>query len=259
MAAPVWDRSAVLQNWEPYTVAWDAGSAGPDRYLLCMAQQDRQSVETITDVSYAGVAMSVLASGTHANLDRDWVLYGLPAPATGSNNFVANGTGTNAFQFTLIPALYTGVHQTNAPSGFVEIDYDTGMSVNHVANVSSAVGDLVVGFFTDLGSNRTVSSYESGVTSRMDNAWQANSRAIVADMPGGASVTIGLTFSGGTDDCGVAFSLPAAEASGQPAARRLGGIRHGRPGGVPGVNVFKRAFEYSRNRRIFLPLHMAAA
>jgi hypothetical protein len=247
----------ITLEWNPNeTFSFNVGddtTPGPNRYVLLLVWQDRDSSDTLSTATIGGVGADELGSGvcTVAGYERDWKLYGFPASdeaLTGSQTVQVNGSGADTFKFNALICTYYNVHQVTAPSGIQEYD---ATSATPEVTVSSTTGDLVVALLVDFENARTVSSYNTGVSGRYDEEVFPR-RGIVMDKAGAASVAIGLTWSGNASNTGAAISLPASAAGGQPTVRRFGGIRHGRPGGMPGVNIF-RDFVYCAKRRIFLP------
>lgn len=85
--------------------------SGSDR-LLAVSVVGR-TADTITGVTYNGVSLS-LAAKTAASGGRYTYLYLLVAPATGSNNVVISGTGSDYIEGNA--ASYTGAAQTGQPN-----------------------------------------------------------------------------------------------------------------------------------------------
>jgi hypothetical protein len=100
------------------TAAYTCGS-GSDRYLLVACFTG--NTDDVTGVTYNAVAMTRIATAAQSGVDRRVYLYGLAAPASGSNNVVISMSASNAIQ--AFAADYTGMSSTQPD------DTDTNTSV----------------------------------------------------------------------------------------------------------------------------------
>lgn len=138
---------------------WSHTCAGNNRYLLVGTIGDNVS-DLITGVTYNSVAMSKL-NVVQIPSDRFLTLWGLAAPATGSNSVVA--TASSSIVIAGVSASYTGVASvettaTNTTSGSTEV---TGTVTTTAANCWTAAT-----FADDLGGPLAAAT---GTTSRIAN------------------------------------------------------------------------------------------
>lgn len=120
----------------PFT--WAHTCAGSDRLLLVgIAHYD--SSDPVDSVTYNGVALTAVPSGSTTN-GQYWIdLYYLIAPDAGTYNIVVTVAG-NVFDFGAGATSLTGVHQT-VPLGTAATA--TGTSTTPSVTVSSAADELV--------------------------------------------------------------------------------------------------------------------
>jgi len=125
-------------NPATFNLTVDCG-AGSDRFLVVgIEMQDSGSVDSIT---YNTVAMTLVDSKNDGSAARKVIMYGLVAPATGSNTLTVNLNDT--WSRTCIAAVpFSGVHQTT-PLGTAVLKNNADSGEPSVT-VSSAVGELVI-------------------------------------------------------------------------------------------------------------------
>lgn len=115
------------------TVAYTCGS-GSNRILFVGFFGSVDSADTVSSVTYGGVAMTQVATALHASDRRIW-LYALIAPASGANNIVIT-LSSAPDHYWAMAADYAGVSQTGQPDG---MDSGTGsMSVTASPTVVNA-------------------------------------------------------------------------------------------------------------------------
>lgn len=103
--------SVKVQNPDAVqTVAFNAGSPTNGLMLIGIAYQ--ATTDDFTGFTYAGVSATRLLTFT-ANGERMYI-YGLLAPAAGSNNMVFSKTGASTY-ITAYAVSYSGVKQTGLP------------------------------------------------------------------------------------------------------------------------------------------------
>lgn len=157
------------------TFAYDCGS-GSNRYLLVFVGDI--SGDSVTGVTYNGVAMTQLgkaARGPSNPTTLEGYIYGLHAPATGSNNVVITRTNSGSW-IEGGAILLTGAKQQTAISASIFFQGDTtGGSKNK--DITTAEADTaVVGFIcndngaTSMGTGGT--SLFIGAATGFDNAFR---------------------------------------------------------------------------------------
>lgn len=107
-AAIAFVRTSTTVNPASNTVSFDATAT--NGYLV--VQTLKQSSQTVTGVTYNGVAMTQLNTMQGNTAAETLYLWGLAAPTTGTNNIVVSDSGAG----TLIvdASLYSGAQQTTA-------------------------------------------------------------------------------------------------------------------------------------------------
>src|SRR3990167_2462235 len=115
--------------------------AGANRILVVGASDGDTSSDTITGITYGGVAMTRFPNGFVGSAVASSFLYFLVAPATGANNVVVTCSLSHSLRSAC--ASYTGAAQTGQPdSGANEANTATPVELNGttVADNSWAVG-----------------------------------------------------------------------------------------------------------------------
>ena len=139
MAAPVFDAvsSAVGSGAGPYT--WSHTCSGSNRVLFVKVSY-YDSADSVSVVTYNGVAMTAMSGSLVSNGQYSVVWYYLINPATGSNTVSVSVTGS-VFDFGGSAVSVTGADQTTAFGG---VTTATGTSTTPSVNVSSASDELVI-------------------------------------------------------------------------------------------------------------------
>lgn len=120
----------------PFT--WAHTCSGSDR-LLRVTTSHFDSSDIVTGVTYNGVALTAVPSGSTNNGQYYITAYYLVAPDTGTHDIVVTTTGS-VFDFGAGAVSYTDVHQT-IPLGTAVTA--TGTSTTPSVTVSSAADELV--------------------------------------------------------------------------------------------------------------------
>lgn len=114
--------------------------SGSDRVLFVATTARQSAGQTVTGVTYNGVALTKVDGvnqGTNTIRHELWYLI---APATGANNVVVTWSASVAAASYVINS-YTGVHQTTALGTHAAT---SGLSTSPSTSVSSAADELVV-------------------------------------------------------------------------------------------------------------------
>ena len=139
MAIPVVDSVSNLSGSGAGPFTWAHTCAGSDRILLVkVAHYD--SSDTVSSVTYGGVALTAVPGASTANGQYRIGWYYLLAPGAGTANIVVTVTGS-VFDFGGAGLSLTGVHQT-VPFGTPVTA--TGTDTTPTVTVSSAADELVV-------------------------------------------------------------------------------------------------------------------
>ena len=180
-------NAAFVLNPASGTVSYT--TSGSNRYLVVGVLI--QNNQTVTGVTYAGVAMTQLTSqvaGDVSTGETDY-LFGLANPAIGTNNIVVtfSGTGTNGVG----AVSYTGTQQTTAVEASGSNQNTGSASTQAVTTITD--NDWLVGFArsggnTTAGTNTTILGAVSNINMMDSNAPQTP--------PG--SYSLNFTGSGGT-------------------------------------------------------------
>lgn len=216
----------VVAPQEHHSVTFDAASTakvtsatsltfahtctGANRVLVAGSSTDA-AVET-TGVTYNAVALTAITGVSYSTFNRG-ELFGLIAPATGSNNIVITAASA-------VGIVGGGVSVTDADqtTGWHNPATASGLSTAPSVAVTSATGELVVDVVTNgvnAGSLPTA-SVGASQTQRWNDAVVDKMRGCGSTEPGAASVTMSwtLTASEGWSICGVAvMAAPAAGTS----------------------------------------------
>ena len=120
----------------PFT--WSHTCSGSDR-LLRVTTSHFDSSDTVTGVTYNGVALTAVPSGSTNNGQYYITAYYLIAPDTGTHDIVVTVSGS-VFDFGAGAISYTDAHQTTPLGTAVTA---TGTSTTPSVTVSSAADELV--------------------------------------------------------------------------------------------------------------------
>ena len=128
------DAQSTAKTSASGTVTATHVCTGANLLLLAYVVDSSGVNDNVTGVTYNGVAMTQLVKQqTYKKL----YIYGLVAPATGSNSLIASRTNTTG-DFVVIGSSYTGVSQTSLPdatgSNSLGSTGSIGTSVTTVAN-----------------------------------------------------------------------------------------------------------------------------
>lgn len=125
----------------PFT--WAHTCAGADRMLMVSVSHYNPSA-TVTGITYNSIALTVVPSANVSNGDYHTTLWGLIAPATGSNTVSVSVSG-NVYDIGVAAISLTGVHQT-APYGTAGTASGSGTTptVAVLADVADWVLDSLV-------------------------------------------------------------------------------------------------------------------
>lgn len=189
------------------TLTFSHTTTGSNRFLVVSARSETGG-DHISGITYAGTAMTRAIAKAWVPNNNNWVyLYYLLNPASGANDVVVSGNGTN--QISAGASSYTGATQSVAPdTGFVS---ETASGDRYVTvNVTTANSWLVENYVSaDANPTAIVGGVTRGVVGA--NPTLADSNAAV----GSGNQTIGMTW--GESDrhiiLGLAFA-PAADAGG---------------------------------------------
>jgi hypothetical protein len=207
-------------------------NSGSDRFLV--VQTLAYSIWGNPTVTFNGSALTAVANtevswNSSNNAQR---LMGLVAPTVTTANVVLT-SGGSATALLGGAAVYDGVDQTTPTSGGAQ---NTGTGTAPSITVTSAAGDLVFGA-VGVSPNGATIAVGADQTQRYEDE-SGNHCIHGADEAGAASVTWTATLGTSRTYAVSAVNLRAAAAAGQPAMRRLGGIRYGRPAGASQVALY---------------------
>jgi hypothetical protein len=184
--------------------SWSHTCSGSDRYLIVgVAGFDAESNLSGITVTYNSVAMTKLGGNQDTN-NNNTLLFGLVAPATGSNTVQISNIPSSFSQVAAGAISFTGVHQTT-PVGTVQ----NGANVNTVDVTDVVSGDMVVDSFYD-GDNDNANP-EGGATKRYSVLMATVARAIGSTR--GGSGTVSPTYSTVADPMISAVRINQAAAS----------------------------------------------
>ena len=139
--------------------------SGSNRILVVgVADNDATTGDTITGVTYNGVAMSRISGGYGTNTDGGTVfLYYLVAPATGTHNVVVSCSSSHSL--SALAASYTGAAQTGQPDANTAQSTSASTSIN--ISLTSVADKCWAVIYTKGGDYISAST---GTTSRADTA-----------------------------------------------------------------------------------------
>lgn len=185
--------------------------AGTDRLLLAMYGNFGSPVDGISDITYGGAGMTPHYDRAFQFFFRQGVEYTV-APSTGGGA-VSFTIPTVDLTMGVVALAYSGVDQATPVGSVVTNDAGSG-SPTMDANVSSATGDEVVGFFFGDATEITASG---GASVQVDQEG-ANSVCMAALTKAGASsVNIAAAITTIVNGMGlIAFNVKAAAGGGGP-------------------------------------------
>jgi len=144
------------------TIAFDAASNGTGTTIshTCAAGASlivvRKITGTVTGITYAGVAMTLLRSQLSAGADKNTYVFYLANPTTGANNIVITESGSNPMAAA---ASYTGVGNVSVVDGITAATSKTSVSTVFPVLIPGSWAAMAV-----FGENGTVAC--QGISSR---------------------------------------------------------------------------------------------
>lgn len=211
-----WTESSGATQTQSYTV-----TAGSDRYLVVWLTTNCVSADTLTGVTYNGVALTQLykRQNTTAQCFEWQYWYGLANPATGANNLVAsfsaaNNTIWSAWDFTGMSAT-----QPNATNG-----KNSGISSSFNISVTSTVD----GAYILMNSDDNNGNVGAGADTTRVSVWpaglgQQNFEYTGSTATAGKFVLNTSGNNGGAQDATVIALAPATGATVTTIVRSPGG------------------------------------
>lgn len=129
-------------------------TTGANRYLVVAILGDETVPgNTVTGVTYAGVAMTLLRPAQLHN--RYFYLFGLANPAVGANNVIISASGSSFLQVMI--ASYTGVVQSSTPEVATDANnVGTALATSLTTLAANAWTILAFGGSTGIGSTTNV-------------------------------------------------------------------------------------------------------
>lgn len=178
--------------------------------LLVVGVSHYDSSDTVTGVTYNGVSMTEVPSGSVNNGQYYVDLFYLINPTTGTNNVSVSVSGS-VFEIGYGSVSFTGAHQS-APLGTAVTA--TGSDTTPTATVSSASGELVVDTITIVHSGTL--GVGAGQTSRWNAVGTSGfTKYAGSTEPGAGSVTMSWTNS--TSQAWASVAVPIKPSSGASA------------------------------------------
>lgn len=139
--------NATVQTWTSGNQSFSHTVTGADRYIFITAQDDRDMTVNDGDVSYNSVNVPLVATYDDGGARPTMRVFGLKAPATGSNTVAITVTDDPKNQANSMVASYTGVDQTTPIGTFSTA---TGATTPATVNVGSTTsGNWVVDFMCE--------------------------------------------------------------------------------------------------------------
>jgi hypothetical protein len=188
------------QAGETETHAFDAGS-GANRVLVVGVVWRDQS-NTISGVTYNGVAMTSLGAKVTEDARTSMQLWRLANPASGSNNIaVTMGAGDNNSGGVIGAWVGNGADVSGTPVDGYQTGQGNASTANVVSSlgtpVSSAAGDRVVAFFGQFNESANLTATAANYTERQDGNDGAGISLTYGDADGAATVDPQATWSNG--------------------------------------------------------------
>jgi len=174
------------------TVSWSHTCTGSNRVLVVGAAVNCGSTQTITGVTYNGVAMTAVPSGrmnsnNTANVGFVQVWY-LIAPATGANTVVITASAS-VFSFSAGSVSFTGVDQTT-PLGAAVTSFGSSAAAS-VAVTGTTAGNIVIDAVCT--GNAVSSSGQSLQWLRNTDTLSAAGNGASSTVAGGGTATMSYT------------------------------------------------------------------
>lgn len=194
--------------------------AGSDRYLLVGFLQGSSDygLDFSSGPTYNGASLSELINSVNVAANVRVRVYGLVAPATGTNNVAFTYNAASTGRTVVAIRSFTGVNQSTPLGTLVAA---TAAGGTRTVNVASAVDELVV----DMGLNRAGGTVTvgAGQTQRVNQASAvADQVGVSSDEAGAATVTMSWTSTGGDEWVLVGIPLKPAAGGGSVALAGTG-------------------------------------
>lgn len=212
--ALAYDASSQASTAGATSLTWSHTCTGTDRAIEVDLSYYAPGGQTVTGVTYAGVALT--------QIDRqddgatDWAeIWVLSNPASGANNIVASFSGS-------IAAVgggksYTGAHQTTASLTGTPAKA-SGSSTTPTVTVTSAVGEIA----SDCVANFLANESPDTGTERWDQS-NADIGGAGSTRTGAATVAMDWTLDASASWAIVAVSIKPSAAAGDPEGGLIGG------------------------------------
>ena len=200
--------------------------SGSDRVLYVVTLNRNVGAGTVTGVTYAGVALTQLASTLNFDTGQgDGKLWRLIAPATGANNLVVTLSSDRPTAVSAVS--FSGADQTT-PEGTLASYTTAGGGTNPTLTSAVAVasGNIHLSFGMVLDGTNSVAPQFTGTGTSQTERTDVNSAAqhlTQSDQAGtGATITASWTYAGAANDSRGAFSIPVLAAAGGASFRGRG-------------------------------------
>lgn len=196
------------------SLTWSHTTAGASRYMVVSVGTNGQ---TVSGVTYAGVAMTLLGTRQETPTGHRITLFGLVQPGTGTNNVAVTLAGSSPCVAGSISL--TGVAQVNSVGTFASTEaFDTAPAVL----VTADADDLIVGA---LVWNQTSGSATSTPDASQTFRWKQETgnfvRGAGSTEPGAASVAFSYTMSAATNAAIAAIPIKPALTPAKGALSRV--------------------------------------
>jgi hypothetical protein len=180
------DASTAGPNTTASSATFSHTCAGSDRHLAVEVGWWTGGV-SISSITYNGVSLASMVSGTHEGSNGFQAIWGLVAPATGANNVVV--TFSASCEHAVGATSRNGVDQTT-PAG--SSNTASGSSTGPTVDVSSASGEVVIDVCSAFS---TTFAQGTGQTERWDLGNSGGiEEAASSDEAGAATVTMSWTL-----------------------------------------------------------------
>ena len=217
--------SSVVSGATTITLALTVGTGE----ALFVFVTSNGTTETISSVTYDGVALSVLVAlfdSSGAGVKARNSLYGLHNPTTGaSRNIIATYSGSGGYH-GVFAATYSGVDTTSVASMY-RTPYtggDSGAGTGKdLTVVNSVSGDLVLASSGNYPASPTLTAGGSA-TRRIQQAWADSYQQAIEDIQATGASTV-MTWGSDAYCSNIALALiPAAAAATPPRTLMLTGV-----------------------------------
>lgn len=227
MAIALGNTSQVsgYSNTTSDTLAHDNGSGD---YLFVGVAHGSEGVSADpSGVTYNGVSMTRLDSNVFVTAARRLTVWGLVAPAAGSNDVVVTYASALDGLRRIMAVSWTGVNQST-PIGTLAANSAAPGAIT--VDASSAAGEVVVDFFVAGRNTVELTGATAGAGQTEALAATASGGAATGSFSGcsyesgAASVTMSWTVSGGTDVFNIINAIPLKPAGGGPTTTLMGAM-----------------------------------